>query len=88
MTINNFNEKIPKHLYSRFEKFNIPTDKTQLLNFKFEYSKIFDTNIDQDFLFNNIRNTNITNLRIHIKKVSKKIKDKNLTSILRINKYL
>ena len=77
--INEKSDTIPKHLYARFEKFNIPTDREQLLNFKFEYSKIFDMNTNtnipnQDFLFNNIRNTDIKKLKIHIKKVSKKMK--------------
>ena len=72
MIIKNINQKIPKELYSRFEKFNIPTDKEELDNYTFAYSKIFT---DSENLFNNIKNTDIEKLKIQIKKVSNKFKE-------------
>jgi len=75
MIIKNINKKIPKELYARFEQFNIPTDKEELEKYKFSYSEIFTNNNNN--IFNNIKNTDIEKLRIQIKKVSNKFKERN-----------
>jgi transcription initiation factor TFIIIB Brf1 subunit/transcription initiation factor TFIIB len=72
MVINNINQQIPKELYYRFEKFNIPTDKETLDKYIFSYSKIFT---ESENLFNNIKNTDIEKLKKQIKKVSNKFKE-------------
>lgn len=72
MVIKNINQKIPKELYSRFEKFNIPTDKEKLDQYNFPYSMIFT---DGANLFNNIKNTDIEKLKTQIKKVSNKLRE-------------
>ena len=69
--IEKMNQKIPTELLARFEKFNIPSTKEELNNYKFSYSNIFT----EENLFNNIKNTNIEKLRKQIKKVSNKIKN-------------
>ena len=69
--IEKMNQKLPTELLARFEKFNIPTTKEELIEYKFSYSNIFT----EENLFNNIKNTNIEKLRKQIKKVSNKIKN-------------
>ena len=69
--IEKMNQKIPTELLSRFEKFNIPSTKEELNEYKFSYSNIFT----EENLFNNSKNTNIEKLRKQIKKVSNKIKN-------------
>ena len=69
--IEKMNQKIPIELLSRFEKFNIPTTKEELIEYKFSYSNIFT----EENLFNNIKNTNTEKLKKQIKKVSNKIKN-------------
>ena len=76
--IEKMNQKIPTELLPRFEKFNIPTTKEKLIEYKFSYSNIFT----EENLFNNIKNTNIEKLRKQIKKVSNKIKNNKIKSLL------
>jgi transcription initiation factor TFIIIB Brf1 subunit/transcription initiation factor TFIIB len=75
--IEKMNQKIPTELLPRFEKFNIPTTKEKLIEYKFSYSNIFT----EENLFNNIKNTNIEKLRKQIKKVSNKIKNNKIKSL-------
>ncbi len=72
MVINNINQKVPKNLMSRFQKFNIPTDKEELKEYYFKYSQIFT---DDNLFKATILNTNIEEKREQVRKVSAKFKN-------------
>jgi transcription initiation factor TFIIB len=75
--IKDINHKVPQELLTRFQKFNIPTEKSELEHFKFNYSKLFSENN----IFNNIHNTDPQQMRQQIKNISIKFKTRKSPSL-------